>query len=180
MSESISAVVEPTGEPKFVITRYPSSVDVSPGGSFTVDVTVENQGDAVGYVEVRIKDHNGNIVASQETGLQPLTSATFTFNLQAPSEEGQYTWTVEAYNKDLDRVDDTKTFTVNVTAGAPSTGEVTYEEAGAAPTGLESIVKFCFMAELVKMLRGEEPDLSKCIQIYVNIKMIEVLTSAFT
>ena len=102
--------------PEFKITNYPSTVSGSPSSSKTVNITVENQGNVEGTVEARIKDHNGNIVASQQQTISAGQSYTFSLQITLPSNTGTYTWTIEAYNVDTNAVDDTKTFTVEVTA----------------------------------------------------------------
>jgi len=47
---------------KFSIEQYPSSINVTPSSSFSVNVTVANNGNTSGDAEVRLKDHNDNIV----------------------------------------------------------------------------------------------------------------------
>ncbi|RLG74653.1 MAG: hypothetical protein DRO14_05510 [Thermoprotei archaeon] len=124
MSESISAVVEytaPTG-PQFSITDYPSTVSGTPSETKTISVTVANNGDTDGDCTIRIKDHNNNIVAEDTKTISAGGSATFTLNITLPSDIGTYTWTIEAYNVTNDTVDDTKTFTVEVTAPTKKKG----------------------------------------------------------
>ena len=116
MSESLSAIVEETTPPQFSITDYPSSVTGTPNETKTVNITVQNVGDTDGDCTVRIKDHNGNIVAEQTKTITAGGSATYSLNITLPSTVGGYTWSIEAYNVENDTVDDTKTFTVEVTA----------------------------------------------------------------
>jgi len=103
----------------FVITNYPSSISGTPSSTKTINITVENQGSADGDCKVRIKDHNGTVVAEQTNTITAGGSATFTLNITLPSDIGTYTWTIEAYNVTNDTVDDTKTFTVEATTAGP-------------------------------------------------------------
>ena len=102
------------GAAVFTITDYPSSVNVQPNASFTVKVTVKNEGSASGTVKVQLKDHNGNVVDYKNVSIGAGEVWTVELSATAPAEEGAYTWTVEAYNIDTDTVDDSKTITINV------------------------------------------------------------------
>ena len=102
----------------FQITSYPSSVSASPGATITINVTVANNGSVDGTVEVRIRDHNDNVVASKQVSIAAGSSVTVELSATAPSQEGSYTWSIEAYNVDAGTVDDSKQFTLNVTACA--------------------------------------------------------------
>jgi len=102
----------------FQITSYPSSVSASPGATITINVTVANNGSVDGTVEVRIRDHNDNVVASKQVSIAAGSSVTVELSATAPSQEGSYTWSIEAYNVDAGTVDDSKQFTLNVTAWA--------------------------------------------------------------
>jgi len=106
-------------KPEFKITNYPTTVSGSPNESKTISITVENQGNADGDCTVRIKDHNGNVVAEQTKTITAGGSATYSLQITLPSTTGTYTWTIEAYNVTNDTVDDTKTFTVNVVQQVP-------------------------------------------------------------
>jgi len=98
----------------FNITSYPSSVSGSPSETKTVSITIENIGGSDGDCTVRIKDHNNNIVAEQTKTITAGGSATYSLNITLPSSSGTYTWTIEAYNVTNDTIDDTKSFTVEV------------------------------------------------------------------
>lgn len=100
--------------PLFRIIFNPSQISGSPGEQRTVNIIVENQGNAEGTVELRIKDHNGNIVASHQQTIPAGQSYTFNLTITLPSQAGTYAWTIEAYNVDTGSVDDFKTFTVQV------------------------------------------------------------------
>ena len=148
--------------PEFKITNYPSTVSGSPSSSKTVNITVENQGNVEGAVELRIKDHNGSVVASQQQSIPAGQSYTFSLQITLPSDIGSYTWTIEAYNVSTDAIDDSKSFTVSV------------EESPVSMPDMLSLVRLCFIVETLKGLRrlreGEqapEPDYTKCINIYV-------------
>jgi len=100
--------------PAFTITDYPSSVSGTPSEQKTINVTVENNGNADGDCTVRIRDHNNNIVAEQTQTITAGSSAIYSLQITLPSTTGTYTWTIEAYNVTNDTVDDTETFTVEV------------------------------------------------------------------
>jgi len=98
----------------FSIVNYPSKVSGYTGEQKIVDITVENQGVSDGTVELRVKDHNGNVVASQRQTIPAGSSYTFSITITLPSTVGTYTWSIEAYNVSTDNVDDSKSFTVEV------------------------------------------------------------------
>jgi len=99
----------------FSIAGYPESVSGAPGETKSFQVTVSNDGDENGDVILRIKDHNGNIVFSEQQTIYVGTCYIFNVSITLPSQAGTYTWTIEAYNVSTSNVDDTKTFTVEVT-----------------------------------------------------------------
>ena len=99
--------------PLFSIVDYPASVSVRPSESFTVNVTIENEG-ATGDVEVRIRDHNNNVVSKVQTTVNSLEATTVSLVCVAPSTSGTYVWTIEAFNIVASNVDDSKTFEVKV------------------------------------------------------------------
>ena len=101
----------------FQITSYPSSISASPGATITINVTVVNNGDADGTVEVRVRDHNNSIVASKQVTVAAGSSTSVSLTATAPSSPGTYSWKVEAYNVDTGTVDDSKSFTVEVSGG---------------------------------------------------------------
>lgn len=111
-----SNTINVIGQAKFSITQYPTQVSVQTGQQFTVDVQVQNIGDVDGTVELRLRDHNNNIVDSKQQAITAGSSALITLTGTAPSQAGSYTWTIEAYNVDQAIVDDSKTFTLNVSA----------------------------------------------------------------
>jgi len=123
MSESLSATVEETTGPQFSITDYPSTVSGTPSETKTISVTVANNGDTDGDCTVRIKDHNGNVVASDTKTITAGGSETYSLSITLPSETGTYTWTIEAYNVTNDTVDDTKSFTVEVSEAPTPTAK---------------------------------------------------------
>ncbi|RLB80030.1 MAG: hypothetical protein DRH17_12690 [Deltaproteobacteria bacterium] len=111
--------------PSFAITSYPSGVQAQPGASFTINVVVANNGGAEGTVEVRLKDHNGSVVDSKEVSIAPGSSEQVQLTGTAPSTEGSYTWSVEAYNVSTGQVDDAKTFTLTVTTTPQPSFQIT-------------------------------------------------------
>jgi len=151
----------------FSIVGYPSRVSGYTGEQKTLNITVENKGSVDGTVELRIKDHNGNIVASQQQTIPANQSYTFNITITLPSQAGTYTWTIEAYNTDTGSVDDSKTFTVSVVEeGVPETDIM--------DTVME-LFRMCIMAETMKSLRGREPDYTKCMNIYMMGVLISKL-----
>jgi len=105
-----------SANPLFIIVSYPSSVNVNVSQSFTINVAVSNVGGADGSVEVRLKDHNGNIVSKTQVAISAGSITTVSLSATAPSTADKYTWTIEAFNINTSTVDDTKTFTLNVSA----------------------------------------------------------------
>jgi len=102
-------------EPSFLITSYPSQVSGSPGESKSFQVEVSNDGGADGVAELRIKDHNGNTVFSEQKTIPAGTCYLWNVTITLPSTPGTYQWTIEVYNVNTSSVDDSKSFTVEVT-----------------------------------------------------------------
>lgn len=102
----------------FAITDYPSSVSVTAGGVFTVNVKVKNEGAGTGSGTVRLVDHGGNVVDAVDVTLDAGAETSVTLSATAPSSPGTYTWKVEVYNKDTGSVDDSKDITLNVSSPA--------------------------------------------------------------
>jgi len=160
-----------TPQPLFSITNYPSTISGTPSETKTVNITVANNGDTDGDCTIRIKDHNGTVVAEQTKTIVAGSSETYSLSITLPSSSGTYTWTIEAYNVSTSNVDDTKSFTVEVS------------ETPAPSTDILNLVRLCFMTETLKALRrpreGEqapEPDYTKCINIYVMSILIQRLS----
>ena len=109
----------------FTTTPEKVSISVEAGKSFSINVTVTNDGSAQGTAEVRLKDHNNNIVSTEEVTLSAGASKTVTLTATAPSTEGTYQWIIETYNMDTQSVDDTDTITLNVTTPTPTKKEET-------------------------------------------------------
>lgn len=101
----------------FKITEYPSTISVSPGATITINVTVVNNGNTDGTVEVRVRDHNNSIVASKQVTIAAGGSQSISLTATAPGSPGTYSWKVEAYNVNTGAVDDSKSFTVEVSGG---------------------------------------------------------------
>jgi len=153
--------------PLFAITSYPSTVSGTPSEIKIISITVENLGNADGDCMIRIKDHNGNVVASDTKTVSAGGSVTYSLSITLPSQTGTYTWTIEAYNTDTGSVDDSETFTVSVVEeGVPETDIM--------DTVME-LFRMCIMAETMKSLRGREPDYTKCMNIYIMGVLISKL-----
>ena len=120
---SYGAVVELANVPQFNIVNYPSTVTGTPSETKTVNITVQNVGDTDGDCTVRIRDHNGTVVAEQTKTITAGGTATYSLNITLPSETGTYTWTIEAYNVSTSNVDDSKTFTVEVSEAPTPTAK---------------------------------------------------------
>jgi len=168
---SYGAVVELANVPQFNIVNYPSTITGTPNSTKTISIAVANNGDTDGDCTVKIKDHNGTVVAEQTKTIAAGSSETYSLSITLPSSSGTYTWTIEAYNVSTSNTDDTKSFTVSV------------EETPAPSIDMLSFVRLCFMAETLKGLRkpreGEqapEPDYTKCINIYVMSILIQKLS----
>jgi len=101
-------------KPTFSIVGYPSQISGSPGESKSFQVEVSNDGDENGDVILRIKDHNGNIVFSEQKTIPAGTCYLWNVTITLPSTVGTYTWSIEAYNVNTSSVDDSKSFTVEV------------------------------------------------------------------
>jgi len=105
-----------TGVPHFTTELDKTSVSVEANKTFSVTAKVTNNGSSQGNAEVRLKDHNGNIVFSTTVSVDAGSYSNVTLLGTAPSTQGTYQWTVETYNQTTEQVDDTDTLTVNVTA----------------------------------------------------------------
>ena len=113
--EPSEATASYTLEAHFTITSYPETINTHPNYTIGFNVTVLNDGNADGTCEVRLKDHNNNIVDSKQVAIAQGAEETVALQATAPSSVGTYTWTIEAYNVDTQTVDDSKSITVNVT-----------------------------------------------------------------
>jgi len=110
--ETSTPTPTPTGIFSTVLEQ--TSITVEPEEEFTIEATVTNNGDVSGTAEIRLKDHNGNIVDNQTITLGAGRSITIALSGTAPSTEGTYYWTVETYNVDNATIDDTDLLTVEV------------------------------------------------------------------
>jgi len=125
------SVLEP--KPHFTTTLQQASITVNTGDSFSVNVSVTNDGEAPGTAEIMLKDHNGNLIDSKTITLDVGVTSTVTLSGSAPSTEGTYEWIVETYNVDTVTVDDVDTLTLNVESLPTSTPTLT-----ATPTPTET------------------------------------------
>ena len=101
-------------QPRFSIVslKYPGVV--KPGSAVAVSVGVQNTGDADGNVEVRIKDSQGNTVATSTATIPAGQSTTLNLTFTAPTSPGLHVYTVEAYNTTTSNTDDVRQFTISV------------------------------------------------------------------
>ena len=107
--------------PHFATTLEQTTITVNAGESFSVRVILRNDGTGKGTAEIRLKDHNGNIVDSSLITLNADSSTTITLSATAPETEGTYDWTIETYNVNNGTVDDVDILTLNVLAPPTST-----------------------------------------------------------
>jgi len=104
----------PVPQPHFTIISYPSSLVVAPSQSFSLKVTVKNDGEADGNVTVKLRDHNNNIVDYKTKSITVGSLVEFEFSATSPSIDGLYSWTVEAFNESTSQIDDKKTIKLEV------------------------------------------------------------------
>ena len=83
--------------PHFTVTTQQVSITVNAGETFSISVTVTNDEEASRTVELRLKDHNNNVVDSLSLTLDARHSASATLFGVAPNTKGIYQWTVEAF-----------------------------------------------------------------------------------
>lgn len=109
-------VYEPTtSSAHFTGSVSPSTLNLVTSQNFDITVYVSNDGGETGLVEIRVKDHNNNIVASVQGYVSAQSTVGFQINdLTAPQYAGTYTWTIELFNVDTSTVDGTLTITLNV------------------------------------------------------------------
>jgi len=108
--ESVSSLA------KFTIIEYTETVTVAPRQTFTVNVTVKNEGGSRGTCTVRLIDHNGNTVSENTVSVDPNSNVTVSLSGIAPDVEGSYTWKIVVYNNATGEIDDSKSITVNVSS----------------------------------------------------------------
>lgn len=109
--------VQAPARPHFSIVSVQSPDTVRPGETVNVSVTVQNDGDADGTVDVRVRDSGGNVVADRSASIAAGQEATVELSFAAPQQSGDYTYTVEAYNEATGQVDDSREFTLSVRSG---------------------------------------------------------------
>ena len=161
-----------TGNPHFRIMAVTDTVNTEPGATISIDVTVENDGDADGDVTIELRDHNDVLQDSRTVTIPAGDNASVTLNGTAPSAEGIYNYHVKAYNVATSTYDDDKTVTVNVSGeGGGGTG-------GELGFNCYELARLMLMGQLTKILRGEQIDLSGIVNILVSCKMLEVLQSS--
>lgn len=100
--------------PRFSIVSVDAPSVVHPGDKFTVKVTVKNSGSAAGDATVELTGPGNLDLKQSVSNLAPGDQASVSFDVTAPSSEGQYTYTVKVINNATGNVDDSKEFTVTV------------------------------------------------------------------
>lgn len=110
--------------PSFVIETYPSEVTGKPGEHTAFNVGVRNLG-GIGDCELRIYDHEGNLVVNMVGTVNENSTITFGVGFDLPSEPGEYVWTIEVYNLYTEEIDDAVGFTVIVTNETTNTTTTT-------------------------------------------------------
>jgi len=112
--EGSEATASYTLEAHFVIVSYPSHLVVAPSQTFSVKITVKNDGTKQGNVTVRLKDHNDNLIDYKTQSIAAGSSVEVELSATAPSSPSLYSWSVEAYNEETSTIDDEKTITLEV------------------------------------------------------------------
>ena len=106
-------------EPCFVFEKVePKKILVKPNEQVVIKYIVKNVGTKEGKVEVRLI-HDTEKIYSKEFSLKPDSSYSTEIKFKAPSERDVFKYTLEAYNVDLDRVDDKVEITIDTTENWP-------------------------------------------------------------
>lgn len=145
----------PYENPYFQIVTYPETVSTQVRKEFTVIVTVHNYGPQ-GDVEVRIKDHEGNIAGRTTASVFGGTDQDVEVKATAPSAKGTYTWYIEAYNVSQETVDDTKSFTLNVEEVPISIAEMIQPLLSALITLMVMTISISLVTALMKAVESLE------------------------
>jgi len=99
----------------FRIIEYPSRVYAKPNGTVNITVRVGNYGEEAGVVHINVVDHNNNIVYTSESITLYSAETTYvTLIFTATSTEGTYTYKLQAFNEDNNKVDHEVSFTLVV------------------------------------------------------------------
>ena len=98
--------------PKFVIVEAPSIIEGWVNEEKTIDVTVKNYGQQAGEVEVRLIDHNHEIVDARRITIAGGGTGTVSLSIILPSQYGEYSWYIQLYNVSRNTIDDSKALVV--------------------------------------------------------------------
>jgi len=104
----------------FKIIEYPSRVYAKPQGAVNISIKIGNYGEEAGVFHVNVVDYNNNIVYTSESITLNSSETTYvTLYFTAPSTEGTYTYKLQVFNEDNNKVDDEATFTLVVKQAYP-------------------------------------------------------------
>jgi hypothetical protein len=104
----------------FKIIDYPSRVYAKPQGSVNITIRVGNYGEEAGVFHINVVDYNNNIVYTSESiTLDSAETTDITLYFTAPNTEETYTYKLQAFNEDNNRVDDEASFTLVVKQAYP-------------------------------------------------------------
>jgi heme/copper-type cytochrome/quinol oxidase subunit 2 len=113
----------------FKIVEYPSRVYAKPQGAVSLSIRVGNYGEEAGVFHVNVVDYNNNIVyTSENITLYSAETTYVTLYFTAPQQEGTYTYKLQAFNEDNNKVDNEVTFTLVVQQAYPSFKIVEYTD----------------------------------------------------
>jgi len=100
------------------VSITPTETYKKPNEEFIISYSVTNQGDVSGTCQVQLYDHVGSLIRYNEHIIDVGATIDASFTVYAPSEVGDYTWLIKAYNVDVGTVDDTGSIIIHVVAGS--------------------------------------------------------------
>jgi len=104
----------------FRIIEYPSRVYSKPQGTVNISIKIGNYGEEAGVFHINVVDHNGNVVYTSESiTLYSAETTDVLLVFTAPSTEGTYTYKLQAFNEDNNKVDHEVSFTLIVQQAYP-------------------------------------------------------------
>jgi hypothetical protein len=118
--EVVFTLVVQQAYPLFKIVEYTDKVTTTPLQQYNVIVKVQNTGDAVGRVVIKLMTANkSQTIQSAEYELEANAIITHAFTLTAPYSGGSLLYAVVLYNEINDTIDDEKYVYVYITANIP-------------------------------------------------------------
>ena len=137
-----------------IVSVDPSEgISGAPGETKTITVTVSNDGDETGDAILRIKDHNGNVVYSDQKTVYAGTCYIFMdIPIILPSELGVYQWRIEVYNVTTSSVDHWITYNVEVTGEEGEGGTTTTDWTQIFVQMMQIVFIISFMSLLITLM----------------------------